>query len=138
MRDLRDPLVQAVVTAMSRARSARVEEIPELDADQSPAEHPYVVAVHDLDVAMRAAEQEARRVRQGRFTPEERKALTRAEQLLAIAKNDGASPHERQLAYQRLITTLEGILDVPEAARTQLEISTGARQQIETAPAGAL
>ncbi|MFJ4233865.1 hypothetical protein [Cellulosimicrobium cellulans] len=131
MRDLRDPLVRAVVTAMTRARASRVEEIPELEADQTPTEHPYVVAVHDLDVAMRAAEQEARRVRQGRFTPEERRALRRAEQLLAIAKNDGASPHERQLAYQRLINTLEGILDVPEAARTQLEISTGARQQVE-------
>lgn len=138
MRDLRDPLVQAVVTAMTRARAARVEEIPELDADQSPDAHPYVVAVHDLDVAMRAAEQEARRVRRGRFSREERRALSRAEQLLAIAKNDGASPHERRVAYQRLIITLEGILDVPEAARTQLEISTGARQQIGTAPAGAL
>lgn len=138
MRDLRDPLVQAVVTSMTRARAARVEEIPELDADQSPDEHPYVVAVHDLDVAMRAAEQEARRVRRGRFSREERRALSHAEQLLAIAKNDGASPHERRVAYQRLIITLEGILDVPEAARTQLEISTGARQQIGTAPAGAL
>lgn len=131
MRDLRDPLVQAVVTAMTRARAARLEEIPELDVGQSPAEHPYVVAVHDLDVAMRAAEQEARRVRQGRFAPEERRALNRAEQLLAIAKNDGASPHERRLAYQRLINTLEGILDVPDAARTQLAISTGARRQVE-------
>ena len=131
MRDLRDPLVQAVVTAMSRARAARVEEIPELDFDQSPAEHPYVVAVRDLDVAMRAAEQEARRVRRGRFSREERRALRRAEQLLAIAKNDGASPHERRVAYLRLLTTLEGILDVPEAARTELETITAIRPQIE-------
>ncbi|WP_170963547.1 hypothetical protein [Cellulosimicrobium cellulans] len=137
MRDLRDPLVQKVVTAMTRARAARVDETPEIGDNQSPAEHPYVAAVHELDVAMRAAEQEARRVRQGRFTREERRALHRAEQLLQLAKNDGASPHERRLAYERLIATLEGILDVPEAARAQLEISAGARGQIG-APAPAL
>ena len=58
----------------------------------------YREAVTDYEVAFDLAEREARRVRDSQFSETERKRLATAQQLLAVALDQSATPAERQIA----------------------------------------
>ncbi|MGR9912190.1 hypothetical protein ACUOGC_22960, partial [Escherichia coli] len=68
----------------------------------------YRDAVTDYEVAFEVAERDARRVKAAAFTPEERKRLETAQQLLGVAVDQAATPNERQVAYRRVRQELDG------------------------------
>lgn len=115
--DMREPLTAEFHRTRSRAELAR----PSGD-DLSPASvEAYRDAVHHYRAALEVAEKEARRRRRGDFDPAEQERLARAQRLLDLATNDGASPSERQQAYARARRELDGLIDLPAAGAAQLE-----------------
>ncbi|ADG79976.1 putative protein OS=Tsukamurella paurometabola (strain ATCC 8368 / DSM / CCUG 35730 /CIP 100753 / JCM 10117 / KCTC 9821 / NBRC 16120 / NCIMB 702349/ NCTC 13040) OX=521096 GN=Tpau_3392 PE=4 SV=1 [Tsukamurella paurometabola] len=116
MIDLREPLTVEFHTAKRRADLLR-PATPE----QSTGIEEYRNAVHAYAAAFDVAEQEAQRRRRGDFDPMEQERLARAQRLLAVALNGGATGAERQQAYQRARKELEGLLNLPLPATVALE-----------------
>ncbi|WP_040517533.1 hypothetical protein [Gordonia neofelifaecis] len=116
--DLREPLTTEFHRARSRAELLR----PTGDDESSPAAvEAYRDAVHGYTTALDLAEKEARRRRRGDFSPPEQERLARAQRLLNLASNEGASPQERQQAYARARRELDGLIDLPAAGAAELE-----------------
>ncbi|MFW0782984.1 hypothetical protein AAFP35_00560 [Gordonia sp. CPCC 206044] len=119
MTDLREPLTLAFHRAKVHADDLRPTEPDELLDPAVFAE--YRDAVGEYATSFDAAEREARRRKQGDFSPVERERLERARRLIAIAVDDGATPAERQAAYRRARAELDGLIAVPKVAAGQLE-----------------
>ncbi|GEE00826.1 hypothetical protein nbrc107696_12720 [Gordonia spumicola] len=116
--DLREPMTEKFHRDRSRAELLR----PSADAASDPvAVRAYRDAVHDYAVSLGVAEQEARRRRRSDFSPVEQERLARAQRLLALAMDDGASPQERRQAYERARAELDGLIDLPTSGATALE-----------------
>ncbi len=81
----------------------------------------YRDAVTEYEVAFDLAERDARRLKNSTFTPEERKRLDTAQQLLSVAVDEAATPAERQLAYRRVREELDGLLSLSDDAIDILE-----------------
>lgn len=81
----------------------------------------YRTALTAAEVAFEIAERDARRVRTQNFTPDERKRLDTAQQLLALAVDESATPAERQSAYRRVRAELDGLISLSDAAVENLE-----------------
>lgn len=116
--DMREPLTQAFHKAKVRADELRPDTAAALDPDDFDD---YREAVRDYAAALDGAEREARRRKQGDFSPIEREALARARKLIGVADDSGATPAERQAAYRRARRELDGLIDIPPRAATQLE-----------------
>jgi hypothetical protein len=119
MTDLREPLTLAFHRAKLRADDLRPTDPDELLDPAAFAE--YRDAVGEYATSFDAAEREARRRRQSDFSPVERERLERARRLVAIAADNAATPAERQAAYRKARTELDGLIAVPPAASEQLE-----------------
>jgi hypothetical protein len=81
----------------------------------------YRDAVHSYAIAFDIAETEAKRRRRGGFTHDEQERLARAQSLLRLAMNDGATPEERQSAYKKAQKDLDGLIVLPTSARREIE-----------------
>jgi hypothetical protein len=81
----------------------------------------YRGAVTDYEVAFDLAERDARRVRDSQFSDAERKRLATAQQLLAVALDQSATPAERQVAYRRVREEVDGLLALSDEAVERLE-----------------
>nr|WP_208387957.1 hypothetical protein [Microbacterium halimionae] len=119
MSDGRQPLTAAFLRAKKVADNLRPESdtaklTPELFAE-------YRDAVTDCEVAFDVAERDARRLKDASFTPVERKRLDTAQQLLAVAIDQAATPAERQLAYKRVRQELDGLISLSDDAIDALE-----------------
>lgn len=118
MVDMREPLTVDFHKAKRRADLLR----PEGPDGPPPAEvEQYRDAVHAYAAAFDVAEQEAKRRRRGDFSPLEQERLAKAQRLLAVALDGAATGPERQQAYQRARTELDGLLDLPKPATVALE-----------------
>lgn len=120
MTDMRDPLTTRFHRAKLRAdlhRPLRAEDL----FDDRDAAREYLDAVEDYVTAFNAAETEARRRRSSDFSTEERQRLTRAQSLLRIAADTGATTQERQHAYQLARAELDGLIVLPDNTRTSIE-----------------
>lgn len=116
--DLREPLTVEFHRARSRAELLR----PGGDDIGSPtAVEQYRDAVHEYSTALEVAEKEARRRRRGDFDQAEQERLARAQRLLNLASDHGASPQERQQAYTRARRELDGLIDLPAVGAAALE-----------------
>lgn len=118
MSDGRQPLTAAFLRAKKVADNLR----------PTPGEKPtperlndYRDAVTDYEVAFELAERDARRVKAAAFTPEERKRLDTAQQLLGVAVDEAATPNERQVAYRRVRQELDGLIWLSDEAVENLE-----------------
>ncbi len=128
--DLREPLTEKFHRARSRAELLR----PPADDSADPAAvRAYRDAVHDYTTSLDLAEQEAKRRRRSDFSPVEQERLARAQRLLALAMDDGASPQERRQAYERARTELDGLIHLPAAGTTALETRVRAALESGTA-----
>ncbi len=116
MIDMREPLTVDFHKAKRRADLLRPD-----GPDRTDGVEEYRDAVHAYAAAFDVAEQEARRRRRGDFTPPEQERLAKAQRLLAVALNGGASGPERQQAYQRARAELDGLIDLPKPATVALE-----------------
>lgn len=119
MSDGRQPLTAAFLRAKKVADNLRPDSAT---APLTPAQFSeYRDAVTDYEVAFELAERDARRMKDSAFPPDERKRLTTAQQLLTVAVDQAATPHERQLAYRRVREELDGLLWLSDEAVDELE-----------------
>ncbi|WP_278103273.1 hypothetical protein AB0870_00405 [Microbacterium proteolyticum] len=118
MSDGRQPLTAAFLRAKKVADNLR----PAAGETPSPERaKEYRDAVTDYEVAFELAERDARRVKAAAFTPDERKRLETAQQLLGVAVDQAASPNERQVAYRRVRQELDGLIWLSDEAVENLE-----------------
>ena len=118
MSDGRQPLTAAFLRAKKVADNLR-PAAGEVPSPERLTE--YRDAVTDYEVAFEVAERDARRVKAAAFTPEERKRLDTAQQLLGVAVDQAATPNERQVAYRRVRQELDGLIWLSDEAVENLE-----------------
>lgn len=119
MSDGRQPLTAAFLRAKTVADRLRPESAKTRLTREQLAE--YRDAVTDFEVAFDVAERDARRIKDSSFTDAERKRLETAKQLLTVAVDEAATPAERQLAYRRVRSELDGLLSLSDGAIEVLE-----------------
>lgn len=119
MSDGRQPLTAAFLRAKKIADRLRPASTDARVSAEQVAE--YRGAVTDYEVAFDLAERDARRVRDSRFSDAERKRLATAQQLLAVALDQSATPAERQVAYRRVREEVDGLLALSDEAVERLE-----------------
>ena len=119
MTDLREPLTLQFHKAKLHADNVRPDDPDELLDAEVYAE--YREAVQAYALAFDAAEREAKRRKQTNFNPVERAALNRARKLVMIAMDDAATPAERQAAYRKARSELDGLISLPAVSTMALE-----------------
>jgi len=120
MTDLREPLTVDFHKAKRRADLLRPATAQALVGDRRGQED-YREAVHSYVIAFDVAEAEAKRRRRGGFSRDEQEHLVRAQSLLRLAMDNGATPAERQSAYRKAQRELEGLVSLPPGMRAQIE-----------------
>ncbi|BBX90648.1 hypothetical protein H5U98_05345 [Mycolicibacterium boenickei] len=120
MTDMRDPLTIAFHRARGRADLLRPERPEDLRGDRA-AQLEYRDAVHDYVTAFDIAEAEAIRRRRSDFSEAAQERIARAQQLLRLASDDGATPDERRGAYARAQKELDGLIVLPGTTRASIE-----------------
>lgn len=120
MTDMRNPLTMEFHKARRRADLLRPDSAGDLDGDRE-AQLEYRDAVHEYVTAFDVAEAEAIRLRRSTFSDEDQQRIARAQSLLRLAENEGATPQERQSAYAKAKVELDGILALPAVTRASIE-----------------
>jgi hypothetical protein len=120
MTDMRDPLTIAFHKARSHADWLRPDSVDDILGDRS-AQLEYRDAVGEYVAAFDVAESEAIRRRRSDFSSEAQERLERAQHLLRLASDGGATPQERRSAYARAQKELEGLIVLPAATRASIE-----------------
>lgn len=120
MTDMRDPLTVAFHRAKLRAELLRPGKAEDLLDDPEAARH-YLDAVEAYVTAFEAAENEARRRRRSAFSREDQQRMTRAQSLLRVAADRGATPQERERAYELARGELDGLVVLPDRTIAALE-----------------
>ncbi|AKK27410.1 hypothetical protein [Mycobacterium sp. EPa45] len=120
MTDMRDPLTVAFHRAKLRAELLRPGKAEDL-LDDPEAARQYLDAVEAYVTAFEAAENEARRRRRGDFSREDQQRMSRAQSLLRVAADRGATPQERERAYDLARGELDGLLVLPDRTTAALE-----------------
>lgn len=120
MTDMREPLTLAFHRAKSRADLLRPAHVDDIGDDRA-AQLEYRDAVGEYVAAFDAAETEAIRRRRSDFSADDQDRLARAQHLLRLACDEGATPQERQNAYGRAQKELAGLVVLPPAARAAIE-----------------
>jgi hypothetical protein len=118
--DMRDPLTMAFHKARSRADWLRPDNVDDILGDRN-AQLEYRDAVGEYVAAFDVAEAEAIRRRRSDFSAEAQQRLERAQHLLRLASDSGATPQERQSAYTRARRELDGLIVLPAATRAAIE-----------------
>ena len=113
MSDMREEVTVDFHRAKRAADGLRPDE--PTTADEASVEA-YREAVREYAISFEVAEREAKRRRATDFTPQERRRLERAQKLLALADDAGATHAERQQAYRRTQHALQGLIAIPDAA----------------------
>jgi hypothetical protein len=120
MTDMRDPLTTSFHKAKLRAdfhKPPRAEDL----LDDRDAARQYFDAVENYVTAFDAAEAEAMRRRRSDFSRSEQQRLARAQNLLRVASDAGATPQERERAYGLARTELDGLIVLPGSALASIE-----------------
>lgn len=111
MTDYSDPVIREVIVAMQGIREA--------ERGTDPV-HLHL-AVDRFEIALRTAENYARRCGQSKLTEAERGKLATARAALNLLLDGGASPTEVEGAYRSLRRSLRGIIDLPAQAAADLD-----------------
>ncbi|SBS76360.1 conserved hypothetical protein [uncultured Mycobacterium sp.] len=120
MTDMRDPLTVGFHRAKLRAELLRPGKAEDL-LDDVEAARQYLDAVEEYVTAFDAAENEARRRRRSDFSRADQQRMTRAQSLLRVAADRGATPQERERAYELARGELDGLLVLPDRTTAALE-----------------
>jgi hypothetical protein len=120
MTDMRDPLTIAFHKAKSHADWLRPDSVDDILGDRN-AQREYRDAVGEYVAAFDVAESEAIRRRRSDFSAEAQERLARAQNLLRLASDSGATPQERQSAYARAQKELDGLIVLPATTRASIE-----------------
>ena len=120
MTDMRDPLTVGFHKAKQRADWLRPDKIDDFIGDRD-AQLDYRDAVHEYVSAFDVAEAEAIRRRRSDFSAEAQDRLERAQHLLRLATDSGATPQERETAYAKARKELDGLIVLPARTRASIE-----------------
>ncbi|GAY13824.1 hypothetical protein [Mycobacterium sp. shizuoka-1] len=120
MTDMREPLTVAFHRAKLRAELLRPAKAEDL-LDDPVAARAYLDAVEAYVTAFDTAETEAVRRRRSGFSREDQQRLARAQSLLRVAADRGATPQERERAYDLARGELDGLVVLPDRTRGALE-----------------
>jgi hypothetical protein len=120
MTDMRDRLTVAFHKAKSHADWLRPDSVDDILGDRD-AQLEYRDAVGEYVAAFDVAESEATRRRRSDFSAEGQERLARAQHLLRLASDSGATPQERQSAYARAHKELDGLIVLPATTRASIE-----------------
>lgn len=120
MTDMREPLTVAFHRAKLHAELLRPNKAEDL-LDDPDALGRYLESVEAYTTAFTAAETEARRRRRSDFSREDQQRMTRAQSLLRVAADRGATPQERGRAYELARDELDGLLVLPDRTKGALE-----------------
>lgn len=120
MTDRTDPYTRAMVSASNKAK--RYFHDPESSAFQE--------AVIALEEAFLAAESNARKLAATMLSDTAKKQAEKAKDLLALASNESSSEQEKKVAFIQGFKQLEGVIDVPDAAKDTFRVKIGL-QEIE-------
>jgi hypothetical protein len=120
MTDMRDPLTVSFHKAKHRADWLRPDKIDDIIGDRD-AQIEYRDAVHEYVSAFEVAEAEAVRRRRSDFSAEAQERLERAQHLLRLATDGGATPQERESAYAKARRELDGLIVLPARTRADIE-----------------
>jgi len=120
MTDMRHPLTERFHRARLRADLLRPATAEDLLGDPDAARQ-YLDAVENYVTAFEVAENEAIRRRRNDFTKPEQQRLSRARSALRVAVDSGATQQERERAYALASRELDGLLVLPERARSAIE-----------------
>ncbi|OBG23954.1 hypothetical protein A5765_18110 [Mycolicibacterium celeriflavum] len=120
MTDMRAPLTIAFHKARSHADLLRPESVDDIIGDRG-AQIEYRDAVHEYVAAFDVAEADAIRRRRSDFSAEDRMRIERAQNLLRLASDGGATSEERKAAYARAQKELDGLIVLPATTRASIE-----------------
>jgi hypothetical protein len=120
MTDMRNPLTIDFHKARSHADLLRPDSVEDILADRA-AQLEYRDSVHDYVAAFDVAEAEAIRRRRSDFSTEAQERLARAQHLLRLASDGGATHEERKAAYARAQKELDGLIVLPAVTRASIE-----------------
>jgi len=120
MTDMREPLTMGFHRARSRADLLRPDTVEDILGDRD-AQLEYRDAVHEYVAAFDIAEAEAIRRRRSDFSAEAQERLERAQRLLRLASDGGATSDERKAAYARAQKELDGLIVLPATTRASIE-----------------
>jgi carbonic anhydrase/acetyltransferase-like protein (isoleucine patch superfamily) len=118
MTDMTNDYTRNLVRVLSKARRYADAN----DAEKLPA------IIDDLEDAFLMAESNARKIRDSHMDVKHQKKLKDAEQMFALALNDGADEHERESSYRAGMSALRGVVDVPEKAVIALKGRIGLKE----------
>lgn len=115
MSDMTNDFTLAMVTSMRRAeRAMRTAEETEIKT-----------AVLEFEERFLAAESNARKIASTAFSPEEKKHTEIASQMFSMAINEASAENEKKTALRRAFKELEGIMDIPETAKSAMIAQAG-------------
>ena len=120
MTDMREPLTLGFHKARSRADLLRPAHLDDILQDRG-AQLEYREAVGEYVTAFDAAEADAIRRRRSDFSSEDQQRLARAQHLLRLASDDGATPQERRNAHGRAKKAHDGLIVPPPTTRAAIE-----------------
>lgn len=120
MTDMRNPLTIGFHKAKRRADLLRPETVDDLMGDRD-ARLEYRDAVAEYVSAFDIVEAEAIRRRRSDFSSEDQQRIERAQHLMRLATDGGATPQERQSAYSRARKELDGLIALPAMTRASIE-----------------
>ncbi len=120
MTDMRDPLTIDFHKTRSHADLLRPDNVEDILGDRD-AQLEYRDAVHEYVTAFDVAETEAIRRRRSDFSVEARERIERAQHLLRLASDVGATNEERKSAYAHAQRELDGLIVLPAVTRASIE-----------------
>jgi hypothetical protein len=120
MTDMRNATTIAFHKAKRRADLLRPDTVDDLMGDRE-AQLEYRDAVADYVSAFDIAEAEAIRRRRSDFSSDDQQRIARAQNLLRLATDSGATAQERQSAYSRARKELDGLIALPAMTRASIE-----------------
>jgi hypothetical protein len=120
MTDLRNPFTMAFHKAKLRAELLRPAKAEDLLDDRDAAGQ-YLAAVEEYVAAFNVAETEAIRRRRGDFSEEAQQRIARAQSLLRVVSDSGATAQERQHAYDLARKELDGLIVLPPPTQASIE-----------------
>jgi hypothetical protein len=120
MTDMRNATTIAFHKAKRRADLVRPDTVDDLMGDRD-AQLEYRDAVADYVSAFDIAEAEAIRRRRSDFSSDDQQRIARAQNLLRLATDSGATAQERQSAYSRARKELDGLIALPATTRASIE-----------------
>lgn len=106
--------------ALRTANALRPEKVSEV-RNEKARDSDYAKAVVSAETTFSAAEHYAKKIKWNRFSRVDRKRLEKAQALIRLALNDGATEAERQTAYRQLVKEINGLIILPTITLKTIE-----------------